>query len=173
MNYTKYKIIRTKSLNPQISEVLFKSNSLNFSPGSRIKIYNTEEWYPVASGIKEPWTRILTQSLNFLGTRGIKIGEVSCMFPGLIDDKSPGFIVKGLGIAVPLSYISTFPDRKIEIVYLGELISLEFLKQRTDLKFEAKDLSKDKTYYVCGLGVKEWTGKVWNENIKMEFGNFV
>jgi hypothetical protein len=112
----------------------------------------------VASGIKEPWTRLIiedTQVPRSTWAQAIKIREVINLYPDLINDKDPAFYVGGDGIALPLSYISTFPDRKPEIVYLGPAISLEFLQQRSCLKRTREEITGDRIYY-CRDGVKRY-----------------
>lgn len=167
MRYTKYQIVRTKHIgisnnlgqpsgNSEIYELLFQHGRPGFAPGSMIKLHNTETWLYVASGIAEPWTRLLIDSQEIpMDSWGdcIKISETKCLYPELIEDGAPNFYCSGTGLALPLSYISTFPDRKVEIVYLGPAIHLEFLKQRSILKRSREEIDVHKDYY-CKDGVK-------------------
>lgn len=168
MNYSKHKIWRIKDLDRQettdrqvtgIYEVVFERQTLNFLPGSRVKLLGLEEpLFFVASGIKEPWVRLIVDSAStpraFWG-RCIKIEKTLCMYPELLEDKDPAFYVSGEGIALPLAYISTFPDRRPEIVYLGPAISLEFLEKRSRLKRDRVLVDGGRLYY-CRDGVKRY-----------------
>ena len=159
--YTKHKIIRIKNLDRpsenidrenlstvSFYELLFQTDgTLNFAPGSQVKIYNTQTWCYVASEPQAPWTRLIIDNSKLSSSSwagNIKIGETKCLYEDLIEDKNPAFYVTGEGIAIPLSYISTFPDRKPTIVYPAGHISLDFLKARSDLQSE---IELHKRYY--------------------------
>ena len=177
--YSKHRIIRVKNLdrpsvipeipdqpsaNPEIDqpsantglyELLFQTNSLNFAPGSQVRLYNSEHWFWVASEPRAPWTRLLIDSKDiedYTWGQSIRISDTHCVYPNLIEDKNPAFYCSGTGIAIPLSYISTFPDRRPTIVYLGNPISLEFLTSRTDLVRSREQIDVGRKYY-CKDGV--------------------
>lgn len=155
MHYTKHTVIRCKDLNDNIFELLFRRNSLEILPGDKIKIITEDEPVSayVASSRKEPWCRLICDKMSHHNLfklhypDSIKIAGVTQIHPDLIKDPQPCFCVSGTGIAVPMSYISTYPQKRVEIVYLGRTrIQEEYLKARCDLK-DARE--EGKIYYEC------------------------
>jgi hypothetical protein len=143
------------SANTGLYELLFQTETLNFSPGSQVKIHNSEHWFYVASEPRAPWSRLIIDNRDVpmeSWGESIKIDQVHCIYPELIEDKNPAFYCSGTAVAIPLSYISTFPDRKPTIVYLGPAISLEFLTSRTDLVRSREQIDIGRKYY-CKDGV--------------------
>ena len=136
MNYTIHQIRRTKQLNEKYYEVLFQRDNLKTPPGTQITLLDGSQ-YLVASGVLEAWCRLIvdeTRVSRSIWGKTLKVKQCDCLFPDLLDNKKPSFIAEGESIAVPLSYISTFPDRKIEIVYKdSHPIHYEWLKVRTTL----------------------------------------
>lgn len=157
--YTKNIVVRTRDISDDIFELLFQRCGVKTIPGDQICIQppaggefeSKPIW--VASGIKEPWVRILCDKMFHPWLSGlkypstIKIETVTSVYPDLIKDPQPCFCVSGTGIAVPMSYISTYPQKRVEIVYLGRTrIQEEYLKARCDLK-DARE--EGKIYYEC------------------------
>ena len=160
MKYTIHRIIRTKVLNEKYYEVLYQRDKLITPPGSQIELLDGSRFL-VASGLSEPWSRLIVSQDRvdrLTWGKNIKIlcsNDLYCtenlQNPGqtsLLDENKPGFIVGGESIAVALSYMSTYPDRKVEVVYLDEHpIHLDWLKVRAKLKREKIDLDTKKKYY--------------------------
>jgi hypothetical protein len=141
-----------ENTDPHLYELLFERGSLSFLPSSMVKIYNLEDtWCSVASEIRAPWARLIIDNNRIPKDSwgvNIKIEDTLCMFPDLVKDSNPSFYCSGESIAVPLSYISNYPNRKVEIIYLGPGISLDFLQSRAILKRDLKTVG-NYNYYCC------------------------
>ena len=107
--------------------MVFQRDSLNFVPGSTVTLYKGPE-YPIflASGIQEPWLRLILRkdifSLNFgqVGC-GIKLNlDVVNKLPSLMSEKNPHFIFDTQTIGAFFSWASTNPEAKCKVCYLGQ-----------------------------------------------------
>lgn len=133
MSYSTYPVVRTKYLNEKYFEVLFKRKTLNFTPGSYVTLYNDPTPMFIASGISEPWIRLILktdQFYNLLDIKKLKLNmEIDNPFSTLINETQPSFIVTSEMLSVFFSYASTFPNVKCKICYLGpDKISEDWIK---------------------------------------------
>jgi len=178
MKYTTLKVIRTKDLPDKAFELILERRDIQYIPGDclLIKGLNNEfRPYFVASGMQEPWFRIIIEKnlndslINYLynikkGSR-IKVKrEPFSIFPNLINQKQKTiFIASGIGIAPFLSYFSTYPLQKItKVIYhvQEEGINVAWLKTRQDIIINTNPnilineipLNKKCRYYLCGSG---------------------
>jgi hypothetical protein len=128
MKYTKHKIQRVRELNKQFIEIVFERDSLQFVPGDAVRLYKNDE-LPIfiASGIQEPWVRIIlrteTVSPNYLSQAKTHIklcGEVESIFPTLMTEEAPAFMFDTETIGAMLSWSSTNLGVKCPVCYLGE-----------------------------------------------------
>jgi hypothetical protein len=157
MNYTKHQIRRIRDLNDEYFEVLFQKRSLNFSPGSSVTLYNgPEDPIYIASGIAEPWVRLIMNrdlfSPNFPpGTRSIKLNlEINNPLPELMNEESPNFVITSSMAGVFFSYVSTYPTTKCDVCYLGEdKISEEWIKMSHNVT-SLKDMKGKENLYILG-----------------------
>ena len=101
--YTKHNIKRIRDLNEKYFEVVIGKESLNFLPGSAVRLYNDgDEPLFIASGIQEPWVRlIMNRDLfpNFdFEQRNLKLSsEVQTLIGDLNNETSPNFVIDADG----------------------------------------------------------------------------
>lgn len=127
MNYTKHQVKRIKDLNDKYFEVVFSKDALQYVPGSTVKLYNGPD-YPVfiASGIQEPWVRLILNrdlfSLNFKPhTLSIRLSlEIDNKLPTLMNEKKPSFVFDSETIGAFFSWVSTYPEVKCKVCYIGD-----------------------------------------------------
>lgn len=162
-NYTRHKIIRTKILNHTWFEVLFQKGFLNFVPGSTVTIYGNE-YRPIfiASGIQEPWVRIILRRdlfgdmfKNFkpLDNTYIKLNrDLENKLPDLMLDKNPSFFITSAGVSPFFSYVSTYPKSKCKICYIGDIISRDWIQAHHILVNNGNELVDNnlKNLYIIG-----------------------
>lgn len=158
MKYSKHQIRRIRDLNDKYFEVLFNKRGLNFVPGSSVTLYNGIDT-PIflASGIQEPWTRIILNrdlfSPNFpQGTVSIKLNlEVDNPLPTLMtEQESPAFVLTSEMVSPFFSYVSTYPHNKCKVCYLGaDKISEDWIKTYHKL-VDVSKIKKEKNLYVMG-----------------------
>ena len=121
----------------------------------------------MASGITEVWVRLLYNSNEDISFKEFKPnspfvlkGDHSTPYPNLsvMDYKNSIFIAEGIGIALCLSYFSSFPSHKIaQLFYVtkDEGINNEWLlgNQNTTIADDLNDgliIDRDKMYYLVG-----------------------
>jgi len=151
--YLKFDIRRIRGLNDRFYEILFSKRSLNFSPGQAIKLYNLEHEFFLASGVQEAWVRIIVDR-NVMADypqRDLKIErDLLTPIPNLMAEESPNFLITSSGIAPFFSYVSTFPDKKCKVCYIGDdKISESWVKSNHNM-VSLKDIKKVANLYVIG-----------------------
>ena len=154
--YTKHIIRRIRDLNENYSEIVFQRDGLQFSPGSCVKLYGID--YPsilIASGIQEPWIRLIVNRdllSNFpAGTKYIKLyKDIDNKMPTLAAAAAANWIVSSECIGAFFSYVSTYPDRKCKVCYLGsDKIQENWIKANHKM-VNIKSLKGDKNLYITG-----------------------
>ena len=155
--YKKYQIIRIKELSENYFEVLFQKGTLNFLPGAAVKIYNNEEYpVPIASGIGEVWCRLIMRQdihghLFPVGTKSIKLlHETVNIVPMLMAETSPNFILTSEMAGIFFSYVSTYPQVKCQVCYLGDDKTFESWISANHKLVSAKQAKKLDPLYVLG-----------------------
>lgn len=157
MNYTKHQIKRIRDLNEKYFEVVIGKRTLNFVPGSTVKLYNDGD-YPlfIASGIQEPWVRLILNRDLFApkfptGTNSVRLSlEVDNVLPTLHTEKSPNFVLDAAGIGAFFSYVSTFPNVKCKVCYLGQdKVQEDWVKANHKI-LTPKQMGKLDNIYVVG-----------------------
>ena len=156
MEYTKHQIRRVRDLNDEYFEVVFNKRSLNFVPGSQVKLYKDDVPIFIASGIGEPWVRIILDKERFLskfpaGVNSIRLSlELDNPMPNLMTDKSPNFLVTSEAIGAFFSWASTYPSTKCKVCYLGDSkIQEDWIKAFHKI-VSLKQLKREKNIYVMG-----------------------
>ena len=178
MKYTKLKVIRTKELSDDIFELILDSRGMKFKPGDVITINHpingVMESRPffIASGIQEPWIRILIRIndgvlidylFNIKKHAMVKVNiEPFSIFPKLLtQDEKCIFIASGIGISPFLSYFSSFPSTKVsQLLYhiKSEGVNSDWLfknhnaiiDMHIDNLINSMDVNKKDHYYLCG-----------------------
>ena len=158
MNYTKHQIRRIQDLNDGYFEVLFQKRSLNFAPGSSVTLYNgPEDPIFIASGISEPWVRLIMNrdlfSPNFQpGARSIKLNlEINNPLPELMREESPNFVITSSMAAAFFSYASTYPTTKCDVCYLGEdKISEKWIEMSHNIVKDVRKMKGKESLYILG-----------------------
>ena len=140
MEYTILPVIRTKRLSEAFFElVLKKKREICYGPGDCIYIKKpaSDEYRPyfIASGIQEPWLRIIIRASDSTELQELKSGDkvrvkpkLFSVFPSLASAKRPVFICASVGISPFLSYISTSPSAKLDMYVIGDVPNMEWVK---------------------------------------------
>jgi len=126
MNYTKHQIKRVRDLNDKYFEVVFDKRNLKFIPGDAAVLYNGPD-IPIfiASGMQEPWVRLILDRDLFpdfdMEATSIRLeSKILGLIPKLISEDAPNFLITPAGVSPFFSYVSTFPNTKRTVCYLGE-----------------------------------------------------
>jgi len=155
-NYTKHQVKRIRDLNSGYFEVLISKESLNFLPGDSCRLYNLEPHdIFFASSMSEAWVRLILKRELFHGydftQKSIKLcsGLNHCL-PDLIKEESPNFLITSEGIGPFFSYVSTFPQVKCKVCYLGDhQITPEWVRHYHKL-VSVKEIKKAANLYIIG-----------------------
>ena len=168
--HTLHPIMRTKQLTIDTTEVLFKRNGLKYKPGDKVKLEGLSPY--IASGIQEPWIRILlkTEQVSMKAGESLRVYGIESDTLNLInanEEKATAvYIAINEGIAPCLSYLSTFPQDKFRAIiykYDNEGVNIDWLKQN-QLLFDSNNLSQllssiplndeeyNSDYYIYGQG---------------------
>ena len=156
MNYSKHQIKRIHDLNDNYFEVVIGKQSLNFSPGSCCRLYNSEVLIPIASGIGEPWLRLLMNRDLFgedfpAGTNSVRLSlEIENVVPNLMTEPAPNFILTPEMVGIFFSYVSTYPQVKCKVCYLGDNKIQEDWISANHKLVSAKQAKKLDNLYVLG-----------------------
>lgn len=155
MNYTKHEIKRIRDLNSEWFELVFTRNSLKFSPGDCIKLYQQPNWNFIASSPREPWIRlILNRDVhpNFVPGHKLSVKfnlELFNPLTGLDREDKPAFLVTTKGIGAFFSWVSMYPTVKCRIAYLGDnKVQEDWIKQYHEIVNNPEDLIGDTIYAV-------------------------
>lgn len=156
-DYTLHKVWRVVDLNDQFFEVVFSKRSLKFVSGCAVTLYNYSSFPPVfiASGVQEPWVRIILDKDIYSdfdrSVDNIKISrEVTNLIPSLIGEEHPNFVIDAYGISPFLSYVSTLPQIKCKVCYVGDnRIAEDWIRSYHKL-ISKKDMRKCDNVYIIG-----------------------
>lgn len=156
MSYTKHQVKRIRDLNEKYFEVVFQKESLNFNPGDCVVLWTGPE-IPifVASGIQEPWVRIILNRDLF---PNITPGDLSIRFNKDITSKlstlpgsvNPSFVFDTNTIGAFFSWTSTNPGKPCKVLYLGDYkIQEDWIKAYHNV-VDVSKLKREKELYVTG-----------------------
>jgi len=145
--YTKLMVIRTKKLDDNNTEiVLANTRIINILPGT----YMNNAF--VASGVQEPWVRLIENRESKLkyGNR-YKVEKTGNICPTLVKDLKPMFIVDDMGIGVALSYYSTYINIRGLPIYYEGTINRDWLCKHHTVYNNINDIKeKDGNCYIIG-----------------------
>ncbi|MCP3686751.1 MAG: hypothetical protein GY861_29280 [bacterium] len=157
INYKKYQIRRIKELSENYFEVVFQKGTLNFTPGDCVQLYKNEKYpIPIASGIGEVWCRLIMRRdihghLFPEGTKSIKIcHELVNVAPTLMAEEKPNFVLTPEMVGIFFSYVSTFPEVKCKVCYLGDERIQEDWISMAHKVVSPKQIKKCDCLYVLG-----------------------
>jgi hypothetical protein len=125
IEYTKHKIIRNREINREYSEVVFEKRDMAFVPGCQVTIHGSRTKVYLASGIQEPWARVILNSeeskLIPTGAKSIKLTRsLYNKVPDLMEANTPTFVITAAGISPFFSYASSFAGKRYDVLYMGE-----------------------------------------------------
>ena len=155
-NYTKHQCWRIRDLNEKYFEVVIAKGNLKFKAGDAVTLFNSDTppiW--IASGIGEAWVRVIMNRdifTNFdFGSKSIKLdSEVQSLIPDLMSEEKPSFLITSSGISPFFSYVSTYPEKKCKICYMGDdIIQENWIKSNHKL-VDLKTIKKAKNLYIIG-----------------------
>lgn len=170
MRYTKHQIKRIRDINDSYFEVVIGKQGLNFSPGCCVKLYKDDIAIPIASGIGEPWLRLILSRDLFgekfpAGTNSVRLSlEIENVVPTLMVEESPNFVITPEMAGIFFSYVSTYPQVKCNVCYLGEdKVQEDWIRMGHNL-VSPKGMKKYDNIYVLGRRdiIESKAGKVLN-----------
>lgn len=156
-DYGIHKVWRVKELNDEFFEVVFSRRRLDFISGSAVDLFS----YPdspsafIASGKQEPWVRVILDKgrySNFdMDIDSIKIcRDTVNLIPDLFNEESPNFLIDSYGVSPFLSYVSTFPNVKCKVCYVGDnKVAYDWIKSYHKIVTK-KEIRKCNDVYVIG-----------------------
>jgi hypothetical protein len=156
MKYTKHQIKRIRDVNEKYFEVVIGREGLNFSPGCCVKLYNEDVLIPIASGIGEPWVRLILNRDLFeskfpAGTNSVRLSlEIVNIAPHLMAEEKPSFVLTPEMVGIFFSYVSTYPQVKCKVCYLGEAKVQEDWISASHKLVSPKQIKKLDNLYVLG-----------------------
>ena len=157
MNYTKHQIKRVRDLNDRYFEVVFEKRNLKFIPGDAVVLYNGPDTpIFIASGMQEAWVRLILDrdlfpSFDKAATSIRLESNVLGLIPKLISEDAPNFLITPAGVSPFFSYVSTFPNTKRTVCYLGEdKVQENWIQSFHNLVSDPKRLRNVSNLYAIG-----------------------
>lgn len=172
MRYSKHQIKRIKDLNEDYFEVVIARNHLKFSPGDCVKFYKDDVLIPIASGISEPWLRLILKRDLFgekfdSRTNSVRLSlEIENIVPTLMTEEAPNFVLTPELVGVFFSYVSTYPEKKCKVCYLGDSKVQEVWVRSNHTLEKPSEIRKRDNIYVLGNRdiIEEKAKKVLNNS---------
>ncbi len=127
-DYILSSIVRCQKLTPSISELLYKKPMFfRYRPGDKVKLLDYDKEYYIASGVQEPWARVLIDNDIYINSPTIRIKrEPTNDIPDLVASEPSKTIIfcDDMGVAPCLSFCSTYPSEKLSNIYAATVSNL-------------------------------------------------